>query len=289
MKRHLLLRAVLLIECAVACSKQKPPDPPPQHSPRENPDATKQAPEAQPLEAAPATTPAAPQPKDSPIPSGAGADTAKAPYPVKWSTALELASLDTLDDKLREDTGFGVLEYGGQQIQPKSCIEWAELHRKGAEPPTSLAEADDGTAKERCGSLELLKRARGSMSTFVRALPWNRSLLGRLPVEIATAWSPEDAREVESASAEGLTFQQFDPKATARRAREQQSLEITARRTNSRIYLYPMVWADLNSDGIEDLVLSVRNADAEGPMTQMRLLVATRSTASAPLRVLEWR
>jgi hypothetical protein len=49
------------------------------------------------------------------------------------------------------------------------------------------------------------------------------------------------------------------------------------------------MWGDLNSDGVEDLVLSVRTAAAEGSMPQMRLLVATRSTASAPLRVLEWR
>ncbi|HKU43050.1 MAG TPA: hypothetical protein VJR89_33050 [Polyangiales bacterium] len=208
---------------------------------------------------------------------------------MKWSTALELPSLNEVDNKLRAEGGFGVLEYGGQQIEPKNCLEWAELHRKGAAPPTSLAEADDGTAKERCGSLELLKRARGSNSTFVRTLSWNGKLLRLLPAAISTAWSPEERQELERATAANFTFAQLYPKASARRAREPESLEITTSRGAARIYLYPMIWADLDSDGIEDLVLSVRNADAEGAMTQMRLLVATRSSASEPLRVLEWR
>ena len=278
MRSALLSRAVV-VASVLACCKQTAADPVAEPA---SSGVTKQ-----PFGQLPRVTRAratSPEPTTKDSTARADTESAKAPYPVKWSTVLELPSLNKVDDKLRAEGGFGVLEYGGQQIEPKNCLEWAELHRKGAAPPTSLAEADDGTAKERCGSLDLLRTARGSNSTFVRTLPWNRELLPLLPAAISTAWSPEARQEVKRATAAGLTFDRLDSKATARRAREPESLEITTQRGASRIYLYPTVWADLNSDGIEELVLSVRNVDAAGSMTQMRLLVTARSSTSEPPR-----
>ena len=78
-----------------------------------------------------------PEPTAKDSVAGADTESSKAPYPVKWSTALELPSLDQVDEKLRAESGFGVLDYGGQLVESKNCLEWTELHRKGAAPPTA--------------------------------------------------------------------------------------------------------------------------------------------------------
>ena len=55
------------------------------------------------------------------------------------------------------------------------------------------------------------------------------------------------------------------------------------------INIFPLIYADLNHDGTEDIVLSVTNSDAHGPMSSYRMQIASRDAADAKLRVIEWR
>lgn len=237
------------------------------------------------------TGPIASSPKPHPAPASAEPSAEPARYPIRWSKRVELQSLDDVQrqlDAARPDS-FGDLELGGETVHPATCAEWTELHGRGFTPETTIDEGDDGLAKERCETLALLKRARPSKVSFVRKLGWNRGLLRLLPATIASQVDPDKRKAAAAAASAGQTFGQFDPKAKAKLAREVESLEISEGDRNGFIYLYPLVWGDVDADETEDLVVSVMNADAHGPMTSLRVMVVTRKSLNEPLRVVEWR
>lgn len=212
-------------------------------------------------------------------------------FPAKWSQEIELASLDDAGRALaaaRPDD-FYELVSGGEKVQPSTCLEWEDLHGRGFVPSTTLAAEADEQAKVYCESLKLLERARGSASSYVRDLPWNARLLAILPPAVATAWGPEEKKSVEVAAASGLAFDRFDPKAGAKYDKQGKRLEISEPTRNAKTYLYPLIWADLTGDGVEDIAISVMNVDQLGPMTARRLLVATREAATETLRIVAWR
>ena len=204
---------------------------------------------------------------------------------------MSLVSRDEIESELtavRPDD-FGELEFGSERIRPATCTEWMDLRKRGFKPPTTVAGAYDDSAKERCEGLLILEGARPSHTTYVRKLPWNVRLLSLLPAAIASALDPSERHAVAEATAAGKTFAQFDPRATAKRVFAAESLQIIEGDRNGTVNLYPLIYADLNRDGVEDIVISVTNGDAHGPMSNFRLLIAARDSKDAELRVLEWR
>jgi hypothetical protein len=210
---------------------------------------------------------------------------------VKWSSRLNLPALDNVQKLLREPSplDFGDVEVAGERVHPATCSEWAELHARGFTAPSTMEGKSDDSAKERCESLAQLQRARPAKESYLRSLPWDRRLLALLPPLIASNLDPDVRQAATEAATAGWTYKRFDPKAKVRRALEPESLEIAEGNGHWTIYLYPLVWGDLDGDGVEDMLLSVMNGDAHGPMTAVRLMLATRLSAKEPLRVIEWR
>jgi hypothetical protein len=56
---------------------------------------------------------------------------------------------------------------------------------------------------------------------------------------------------------------------------EPESLEIAGGNGNRTVYLYPLVWGDLDGGEVEDLLVSAMNGDAHGSMTAVRLMLAS--------------
>lgn len=291
----------LISTVAVSCGGNSP-------STQDSPAAERTRQTAPPAPAAPKleSPSSTPQPREAPTAPAADAATAvvNAPaafavataakvgrYPVKWSARLELPSLDSVPQLLRTPSplDFGDLELAGEVTHPALCSEWAELHARGFTAPSTMEEKSDDSAKERCEALVRLQHARPAQVSHVRNLPWDRRLLALLPPDIASHLDPEVRQRAGEAAAAGWTYKRFDPKAKAKRARDAESLEITEGNGNWSIFVYPLVWGDLNGDTIDDILLSIMSADRNGPMTSVRLLLATRTSADEPLRTIEWR
>ncbi len=139
-----------------------------------------------------------------------------APYPVRWSPALELESLDKLDARLAtaDGLGFGEFELGDERSLPTNCRQWAELHRAGYVPSTALETQPDSGALLRCEALRVLKHARPARVSFVRELPTpGPELLRILPAAFATAESPQRLERLHTLTEQGAPFTALDPKA----------------------------------------------------------------------------
>ncbi|HTV19142.1 MAG TPA: hypothetical protein VMG12_10735, partial [Polyangiaceae bacterium] len=165
---------------------------------------------------------------------------------------------------------------------PDNCRRWRYYRNQGYAAKSSVAKQIDAGALVRCGSLEFLARARPSRRTHVRNL-----LVGSgpstLPAILASATSPLARESRDRAVAKGATLSDFLPSARVIPSEVPGRLSISEPPSSSSIILNAEVWGDVNSDGIEDLVLSVLNSDNDGSAFDIRLLQVTRASPSSPL------
>ena len=202
--------------------------------------------------------------KGSPSEAAVPVDEIPAAYPIKWTKRLELSSSTNASHELATEKRdlFVELELSGETLQPATCVEWFELHGRGFTPRTSVDEHDDGIVKERCEVLRLMEKARASRQSYVRDLPWNARLLALLPAGVAWPIDPDTRARIAAATSAGRSLGEFDSKAQVQARRHPDLLEISQGDRNGTIALERLLWADLNADGIEDIVISVLNADA---------------------------
>jgi hypothetical protein len=168
---------------------------------------------------------------------------------------------------------------------PDNCRRWRSLRRRGYAPKSAVGKQINAGAFVRCGALEFLARARPSRRTHVRNL-----LVGAgpstLPAIVASATSPLVQQARERAVVKGETLAEFIPSARTIPSEVPGRLSIAEPPSASSVILNAEVWGDINSDGVEDLVLSVLNSTDDGSSYDIRLLQVTRLSASSPLTVL---
>jgi hypothetical protein len=209
-------------------------------------------------------------------------DAAVATIAPRLGKVIELTAVSDADGMRRREAPakFGELTAAEGPKVPRSCIEWEALHAAHAEATNDAEEASDELAGQRCDALLWLTRARPATRSFVA---WSPSLAPLLPAAIATAWD-DDARVArDGAVRQGKTIRDFAPEAEL----DVTSDQFTWREPGgtSKIVVRPIAWADLNDDGVEDLLLAVANLDSAGPMTEQRVLAVTRGGAQEAIRV----
>jgi hypothetical protein len=168
---------------------------------------------------------------------------------------------------------------------PDNCRRWRSLKNRGYAPKSALAKQIDAGALVRCGSLEFLARARPSRVSHVRGL-LSHAGPSTLPAIVATAMSPMAEQARDRAVARGATLAEFLPTARTIPSELPGRLSIAEPTSKSNVIVNAEVWGDINSDGIEDLVLSVLNAADDNTSFDMRLIHVTRRSSSSPLTVL---
>jgi hypothetical protein len=168
---------------------------------------------------------------------------------------------------------------------PDNCRRWRNLRSRGYAPKSALAKQVNAGALVRCGSLEFLALARPSRVSHVRGL-LGRGGPGILPAIVASATSPLAEQARDRAVARGSTLTEFLPTARAIPSELPGRLSIAEPSSKSNVIVNAEVWGDINSDGVEDLVLSVLNAADDNSSFDMRLIHVTRRSSSAPLTVL---
>ncbi len=168
---------------------------------------------------------------------------------------------------------------------PDNCRRWRSLRTRGYAPKNSLGKQINAGALVRCGSLEFLALARPSRVSHVRGL-LARAGLSILPAIVASATSPLAEQARDRAVAKGSTLAEFLPTARPIPSELPGRLSIAEPSSKSNVIINAEVWGDINSDGVEDLALSVLNAADDNSSFDMRLIHVTRRSPSAPLTVL---
>jgi hypothetical protein len=168
---------------------------------------------------------------------------------------------------------------------PDNCRRWRALRARGYEPKSATSRHVNAGALVRCGCLEFLERAKPSRVSYVRNL-----LPGvgpsTLPALVASAPSPLAMEARGRAVARGATLADLLPAARVTQSELPGRLSIVEPSSESSIILNAEVWGDINSDQVEDLVLSVLNTSEDGTFFELRLVQVTRSSADAPVTVL---
>jgi hypothetical protein len=143
----------------------------------------------------------------------------------------------------------------------------------------------DSGALVRCGALEFLARATPSRVSYVRD-----ALAGAgpraLPAIVASATSKPAQHARSVAAGKGMSLADFLPGARAGVSELLGRVLITEPASATSVMLNAEAWGDVDSNQVEDLLVSVLNSSDDGSYFDMRLLVVTRASPGAPLSVL---
>lgn len=186
-----------------------------------------------------------------------------------------------------EESAFAPLVHKDKRVLPDNCRSWQALRKRGyaPNPKNPLAEQRDAGALVRCGAYEFLARAKSSRVSHVR-----KALEGAgpddLPAIVASATSKLALRARSVAVSRGLTLGQFLPSARVGRSELRGRVLFDEPASATSVIVNAEVWGDVNSDEIEDLLLSVLNSSEDLGYFEMRLIEVTRLAAGAPLTVL---
>lgn len=184
-----------------------------------------------------------------------------------------------------EENAFAPLVQGDKRVLPNSCRAWRSFRSRGYAPKTALAEQLDGGALVRCGAYEFLARAKSSRVSHVRNALANAGP-NDLPAIVASATSKLALRARNFAVAKGLTLGGFLPDARAGKSELRGRVLIDEPASATSVIVNAEAWGDVNSDEIEDLLLSVLNSSDDLSYFDLRLIEVTRSAPDAPLTVL---
>jgi hypothetical protein len=169
--------------------------------------------------------------------------------------------------------------------RPDNCRNWRSLRTRGYAPKNPMAAQVDSGALVRCGALEFLARAQPSRVSYVRDV-----LAGAgpstLPAIVASATSKLAQRSRSVAAGKGLTLAEFLPGARTGQSDLPGRVSIDEPASATSVILNAEVWGDVNSDDVEDVLLSVLNSSDDGTYFDMRLIEVTRTAPGALLTVL---
>jgi hypothetical protein len=184
-----------------------------------------------------------------------------------------------------DENAFAPLVHGDKRVLPNSCRAWRSFRSRGFVPKTALAEQLDGGALVRCGAYEFLARAKPSRVSHVRQA-LQRLGPNDLPAIVASTTSKLALRSRNAAVAKGLTLGAFLPDARTGKSELRGRVLIDEPASATSVIVNVEAWGDVNSDQVEDLLLSVLNSSDDLSYFDLRLIEVTRATPDAPLTVL---
>lgn len=211
---------------------------------------------------------------------------------VEWTNGVPIRSLADIDAALLEPYGFmgepvEVKRLGGDRapMTLRNCADYLRL----------VADGEDFEAGNRsdyetihsnglsCWTLQLLKNARPSQTSFLGDFNFTKSVINILPPGVAL--SAENSLEAEAAEKKGWSLEQFEPSLKVKDAGENE-LSVETKTWEGQISY--LARGDFDGKGLEEVLIKVRGnfKEGEGPYgLAASLYVLTRMTNSGPLKV----
>lgn len=223
------------------------------------------------------------------VPESGGSDQSEqSAYPVSWeATLLSFAAPRTFDGQLQSSLAAALDAPWETPMQVTNGHDTAEVPSCRAllglagtyEPAVASDFATFQDLQARCRAVALLAEARPSKVSWLHAFALDEQAPSRLPAEFAFAVSPEDDQRVTEASSLGKPWSAIESvhlleQASPRQARysgdaSEQNLAIVG-------------YADVNGDGVEDLLVLSHGRLTEGSLKSTRLLVITQDGPDQP-------
>lgn len=223
--------------------------------------------------------------------TAAAARAEEGPYPIWLSPRLELESLDKLDERLARDLfpshGVIPMSKGDREHRlwaiARSCNDVLRLDEQGYEGDGSHFKTGLSN-RTRCRALRSLKDARPARQSYLRDFRLDEAAVDFLPPLVMYGPPCENVCDLHWASIHGRSMRDL--------ARVER-LELIAENLTRYVQCYwsalltRAALADINGDGLEDMLVIADNGASEGTLYFPTYLWLTRDSESSVLRVLD--
>ena len=215
------------------------------------------------------------------------------PYPVWWSAALELDSLDQVEARLRRalwpDFPEGMKLYvgggpDGQQATARDCASLIELSETGYQGLGNPNIKVQLLNLAYCRAIALLGRAKPARVSHLRDFVMNAAALDHLPALVNLYASCEFTCYAVEANKRGIPFTTFE---TPLVVDVENDDKMTVWTTGWMVILSVIGRGDVTGDGVDDTLLLANGGATEGTYGASRLYLLTRDAPGAVLRVID--
>ncbi len=214
-------------------------------------------------------------------------------YPIWWSPALELESLDKIDERLRRRLWPGD-EYGlpmyrivaGNEIriEVENCVS---LERRRAEGYDGVGNNNHKLAVYHtawCDALRVLQAAKPAKDSYLRNFVMDADSVDYLPALLNIFDSCQRICRRYRANDIGIPLGRFEPEFDVEVVSQ---LEIKGRRDYSTFSVEIVGRADFDGDGLDDLLVIAGAGATEGTGGGTKLFVLGQQSSDGILRVLD--
>lgn len=217
-------------------------------------------------------------------------------YPIWWSPALELESLDKIDERRKkrfwpeEYEGMHVYKDGDRSTEPAEIEDCATLGQLSNEGYYTLINNENkiiGNLWNSCTILDLLESARPAKASFVRDFVMTAEALDYLPAMMDMAPSCDWLCRQYRANERRISLRRFEAE-TDIELNVLSDFKIEARSENWVFRVEILARADFNGDGLEDLLtLAHTSVTEQGTWGESGLFVLSRETLDGVLWALD--
>jgi hypothetical protein len=201
---------------------------------------------------------------------------------VRWAEDLKLARIEDMNARLHQafEDEFSVTK-DHRPVVVKNCADYLGLG-SSFDPPDEQTWQVLKSAGIECLALRALASARPSRSTFLDAFKLDEKSVEVLPPSLGAVVSTDDQKRVQAAESEGKSWLAFTP---GLRAAPNPGGGLHVRLPGWEMLLKEYARGDFDGDGIEDVLVRDEISGTTGTYADVRLLVLTRTSAGAMLRV----
>jgi hypothetical protein len=224
--------------------------------------------------------------------SGA-ASAAEGPFPVWWSPVLELDSLDAIDARLAREIwpgdpeGLPLAKTEGETRKEVPAFNCIELERWVGEGYSGIGSNGFGLQlynQAFCRAIEMMRRAEPAERSFLRDFVLNEDAIDYLPVMVHITPSCDFLCEYLHANRQRIPLSRAIPDLEVGAIGPD---EVEIRTTTLATRLSALARGDMNSDGLEDLLIFSNTHATEGTGGWLFVFLLTCEGPGAVLHVLE--
>ncbi len=218
---------------------------------------------------------------------------AEGPYPIWWSTELELDSLDEVEARLRRDLWLdfpeGLKLYRAQgaghvRAHARNCISLWKLSEAGYDGGNSSDIGVQHYHRSVCRAIALLGQAKSARISHLRDFMLNAEAVGFLPPLVNLQPSCHSICQAYFKNKRGVPLTEFE---------DIERIEVT---NEDSLVVWSAIWrttmmlvarGDFTADGLDDILLISHGGATEGTLRGADLYVLTRDKPGAVLRVMD--
>jgi hypothetical protein len=213
-----------------------------------------------------------------------GAAASDGPIPIFLSKELGVAALSDVATALDRplDGGWVVKMAAGEKRRIKTCRDFVAVTKSQFELPNAVDWAAWWQQGAHCFALDVLEGARPALRSHLGWFRFSKLGITKLPPRLALSESPDDLDEVAAAERACNSWGHFDETLRIRIEAPDRAV-LRSDGWTGRLVLYAR--ADIDGDGVEDLLIRRDGSATGGTAVESRVFVVTQSSPTECARV----